>query len=140
MTVVFALVVLAVIGVLLSESARNAIAIRRMLETRQNQLQSAWLARSGVELAAARLIESSKYQGEVIELIPNGSVRITIENKSEAGDQYAIKCEAHFPATGPDSMMVTAERTFRRTQEGASAKLEFVAPDESPQAEPPAPR
>src|SRR5439155_4435299 len=63
-------------------------------EGRQNRVQALWLARSGGELAAARLLtDPDGYVGEVVELIPEGHVRIVVQPDPGRPDTFHIRCE-----------------------------------------------
>src|SRR5947209_15036057 len=73
------LVVLAVLTAVLGTITWQHLTARRLLDQRHKQLQAAWLARAGVELAAARLLSNpADYTGEEEALLPGAQVRITI--------------------------------------------------------------
>jgi len=76
---VWALVVLAVLTVVIGVITWQSVTGFRRADHRQAQLQALWLARSGVELAAARLLANpAGYTGETLELIPRSQVRIEV--------------------------------------------------------------
>src|SRR5207248_3402954 len=80
-----AVVALAVVSVVSTSVVWNCLAGRRLLDQRQHQLQAKWLARSGLELAAARLLaEPSGYMGESVELIPGAQVRVVVRTEQAA--------------------------------------------------------
>lgn len=81
---VWMLVVLAVLSAALAATAWQHVASRQLLDRRHHQLQAAWLARAGVELAAARLLaDPDAYAGEAIAVIPASQVRITVRDESK---------------------------------------------------------
>src|SRR5205823_6183126 len=94
----WALVVLSVLGVTSAVAVREFGLARRQLAMRDQRLQAEWLARSGAELAAARLLEDESYTGETVEPIPNGPVRIAVETDAAKPGSYRILCEVHYPA------------------------------------------
>src|SRR5205823_10754718 len=97
--VLWALVVLSVLGVMGASVAWHFVAVRRTLAGRQHRIQALWLARSGAELAAARLLaDPDGYTGEAVEPIPDGQVRITVAKDPARPNGYRIRCEAHYPA------------------------------------------
>jgi len=55
---VMALVVMAILVVILTMVTRHIVSQRHTVHQRHRQLQAEWLARAGVELAAARLLDN----------------------------------------------------------------------------------
>src|SRR4051794_32206460 len=94
----WALVILAVLAVTSATSAWQFGAPRRTLAIRQNRLQTVWLARSGCELAAARLAaDPTVYTGETVAPIEDAEVKITIEKDAEKPETFRVRCEANYP-------------------------------------------
>jgi hypothetical protein len=123
-----ALVALAVLFVVLAAVAWQGIASRRMLGRREEQLQAQWLARAGLEMAAARLLSNpAGYQGESLAIIPRSLVRIEVESKGQSKDVFHATCEARFPADDPRPSVRVLTRRFRRVIEKDRARLEVVA-------------
>ncbi|MFL5331362.1 MAG: hypothetical protein ACJ8C4_20940 [Gemmataceae bacterium] len=134
--VIYTMVVMAVIGILLTETARNAIAGRRMLDARQNHLQALWLSRSGVEFAKARLTDDEAYLGETIELI--GDSQVIVKVKRTPGDTavYQVTSEARFPKSGPISSAVTTTRLFRKDANRIPEVIDEVPAEPTPPTQP----
>src|SRR5580704_3767050 len=125
----FALIVLGVLAVASAAAAWQFTTARRVLERRQNKVQALWLARSGGELAAARLLaDPIGYAGEEVELIPEARVKIAIQKDSARPDGYRIKCEAHYPTTGPGSMTAVLTWSAARRTGPDGVRLEVVEP------------
>lgn len=127
--VLWALIVLGVLAVTSAAAAWQFTAARRVLERRQYKVQALWLARSGGELAAARLLaDPNGYAGEEVEPIPEGRVKIAVEKDAARPDGYRIKCEAQYPATGPGSMAAVLTWTATRRTNPDGVRLELVGP------------
>jgi hypothetical protein len=76
------LVVLVVLMAVMGTTTWQHLTARRLLDRRHQQLQAAWLARAGVELAAARLLSNpADFTGESVALLPGTQVRITVQNE-----------------------------------------------------------
>ena len=130
---IWALVVLSVLTVVMTIITWQSIAGLRLAERRQNQLQADWLARSGVELAAARLLAGPDgYQGETVEPLPRARVRIEVKTKDGAPGLYHVTCEARYPADDKAVVVRSVARTFRRVAEKDRVRLEVVVPGEVP--------
>jgi hypothetical protein len=128
--VLWALVVLSVLGVTSATAAWHFVAARRVLDGRLNKVQALWLARSGAELAAARLLaHPDDYTGEVVEPIPESHVRIAVEKAPGRPDAYVIRCEARYPTTGPTSVGLALAWTATRRSDPAAVRLELLDPD-----------
>lgn len=79
---IWLLVVLAALTLLLAAVTWEHMTSRRVLDQRQKQLQSHWLANSGIELAADRLLSSpANYTSETITILPRSEVHITIQRE-----------------------------------------------------------
>src|SRR5437879_6089497 len=76
------LVVLAVLTTVLATTTWQHLTARRLLDQRHKQLQAAWLARAGVELAAARLLSNpAEYTEDVATLLPGAQVHVTVQRE-----------------------------------------------------------
>ena len=98
-----------------------------MLRDRQQALQATWLARSGVEIAAARLLADPAYRGETLELIPSSKVEVAIERIPADGDTYRVTATGQTLASRQPHVR-TSSRTFRRVLDGGKARVEVVLP------------
>jgi len=116
----YTLVVLSVVGIMLAATARQSAGARRVYEVRRNQVQAQWLARSGIEMAAARLLESDSYRGETIEPLPDSRIQIKVEVDRAL---YTITAEARF---GDNPVFIgtsTVTKSFRRVGTEQSVTL-----------------
>jgi hypothetical protein len=121
------MVALVVVGAVVAAVGWQCLAGRRLLDHRQDQLQAEWLARAGLELAADRLLaDPAGYKGESAELVPGAVVRVEVRADPAARDVFRVTSEARVSRGGPDAVVRTARRTFRRTEEGRGVRLEAV--------------
>ena len=105
------LVALALVGIAMSTTAWRMTASRRFLDRRHQELQAQWLARSGIEMAAALLLSvPGQYAGETAELLANSTVRIRV-TPIAAPDRYRVISDALYPkdAHGPVRCSVECE-------------------------------
>jgi type II secretory pathway pseudopilin PulG len=127
--VLWALIVLGVLALTSAAAAWQFVAARRVLERRQHKVQALWLARSGGELAAARLLaDPTGYAGEEVEPVPEGRVKITVQKDAAKPEAYRVRCEAQYPATGPGSIGATLTWTATRRTAPDGVRLELVEP------------
>jgi hypothetical protein len=126
---VWALVVLAVLTVVIGVITWESVTGYRRADHRQARLQALWLARSGVELAAARLLaDPAGYTGETLELIPGSQVRIEMKSDPAQKDTFLVTCEARYPTDARESVLQAQSRRLRRVVEKDRVRLEVVAP------------
>lgn len=126
---VWALVVLAVLTVVIGLITWQSVTGLRRADHRQAQLQALWLARSGVEWAAARLLTNpAGYTGETLELIPRSQVRIEVKRDPEKSDIFLVACAARYPIDERESVLRSQSRRLRRVVEKDRVRLEVVAP------------
>ena len=130
--VMWALVILTVLALVSATAVWQMSAGRRALERRQNGLQALWLARSGAELAAERLMANADYSCESIALVMDSDLRIAVEKDPAAKDACRIRCESHYPAAGPGSMGKVLIWKATRRNESAGVKLELASENDSP--------
>src|SRR3990167_3215890 len=101
MALIWALVVLAMTSFMIASITWQVLAHRRFLEHRQHRLQAQWLARSGLEIAAARLLDNPKpfvidHRG----LLPDSLVRITVAPGKEP-NTFVAAAAASYPESDP---------------------------------------
>ena len=125
---VWALVVLAVITILMTLITWQSLAGLRQADRRDHQLQAEWLARSGLELATARLLADDDFKGETLEPVPRSRVTITVETKPDAPGVFHVTSEARYPAEGRLSVVRTATREVRRVVEKERVRIEVIPP------------
>lgn len=101
----FAMIALLLASVIGAALLKTALTQRRQARREQHRAQSAWLAESGIERAAALLAGNADYKGETwnvaaTELGGNqaGRVVITVTPVSTDADQRRIRVTAEFPA------------------------------------------
>lgn len=128
---IWALVILAVITVLMTLITWQGLAGLRQAERREHQLQADWLARSGLEAAAARLLAADDFKGETLEPLARSRVTITVDAKPDAPGLFRITSEARYPVEGRLSVVRTAARVFRRIVDKDRVRVEVVPSFES---------
>jgi type II secretory pathway pseudopilin PulG len=123
LAVVYALVVMSILGLLMTFIARQAAAARRLQDGRLAKLQATWLARAGLETAAARLWERGEpFSEELTDVAPGGRVTLRVEPAPGPPGTFRVISEAAVEAGGPAPARVTLSRTARRAQaDGGSA-------------------
>src|SRR5438132_12931186 len=98
---IWALVVLSILTLLIATISWQVFASRRWLERREHQIQAAWLARSGLELAANRLLLNPAGSAkEPVPLIAEWEVRIELQRDEDSPNIYVVTSEARYPAAG----------------------------------------
>lgn len=122
---VLALVAMAAAALILSVVAVQITSHRAMLRQREHGLQAEWLARAGVELAAARLLEKpAAFTEENRDLVPDGKVRVVVEKTDP--DMYSVTAEAEVGQQDRTPVVRTASARFRRTEAGGTVRLETL--------------
>ena len=107
LTVIYALVILAVLTALMALASQNVVSARRVLRSRADQLQSQWLARGGLEMALEKMQGDPNYTGEVVELIADARVEIKVDKNDDGKVRFT--CEARYTGLGatPSTTVVT---------------------------------
>jgi hypothetical protein len=124
---VWALVVLAVLTTVTAVAVKEFTATRRALDAREARAQAEWLARSGCELAVARLLaDPTGYDGEVGSPVPGSEVRVTVTKAAE--DTYRVECQAAYPAAGRGTVVRVVGRTVKRVGGTDAPRVEVVGP------------
>lgn len=122
---ILVLVILAVVGTVVATTAAQVHTGRLAVERRANQLQAAWLARSGVELACARLLAApAGYGGESVEPVPGGRVRIEVRPDGGGLRGFRVESEARYPADSSNVVLRRAACWVRRVADGGGVRLE----------------
>jgi len=128
LAVVVALVVLSIVALLMTFIARQVTAVRKLQDGRLAKFQAAWLARAGLETAAARLLERSEaYDGELTDIVPGGRIviRIALEQGGPA-DTFRVTSEAIWDDGGVVASRAALSQLARRTQAGQITRVEWV--------------
>ena len=119
-----ALIVMAVLAIVLTVVTMQIVAQRNLLRQRERQLQADWLARAGVELAAARLLDSPmEFSEERSDLAPAGKVKIDVK---KSADVFVVSAEAEVGLAGEKAVIRAAIGRFRRTDSGGVIRLQTV--------------
>lgn len=126
-----ALVVLGLIAALMATIAALMVANRRLEERREASLQAGWLARAGVELAIARLLERpDNYTGETVEPIAQAKVQISVKPADDK-DTFQVTSEARYPSDGPTAATRTLTLRVRRTTAEGKVRAEVLPPKQT---------
>jgi type II secretory pathway component PulK len=117
-------VALAVLSIILGAATWQILAHRRTLQRQLNEGQAVWLARAGIERAAARLLaDPSGYTGESPELIPHSQLRVTVQRAKDQAETFEVTSEARFPTDNPNPVVRSLSRRFRRAVEDEGTRL-----------------
>ena len=119
-------VAIAVLSVLMAAVTFQNLTNRKLVQRRHQQLQSAWLARDGVEFAVARLLKDPGYKGDTIEPIPLSKVKITVVSEKGQANVYHITSEARFPEYSSEVVVRSVTRRMRRIADGDKVRMEVV--------------
>ena len=118
-----AMVALAVVTILLSTVTAQIVAQRRVLRQQERQHQADWLARAGVELAAARLlVNSAPFVDDKQELLPDSKLRISAEKS--ANDSFTVTVDAQVGMADGRVVARSLTKYFRRSETGDAVKLQ----------------
>lgn len=120
-----ALVALALVTILLSTITAQVVRQRQTLRQQQRQHQADWLARAGVELAAARLVANPvTFVEEKQELLPDAKWRIAVEKS--ANDSFTVAVDAQVGLADGRTVVRSLNKRFRRSETGDMVKLEAL--------------
>ena len=126
------------VSLLLGATTTQLVGHRRVLRQRQHQAQALWLARAGAERAVARLLaDPSGYNGESLELIPHGEVKVSVKRVTEPADAFEVTSSARYPTDEPHPVVREVRRRFRRVVEGDRARLTAGAAGGAKEGNPP---
>jgi type II secretory pathway component PulK len=128
-TLVIALALMGTLSVIFAILAVQIVSQHRLLALRQRQMQATWLARSGVELAVARLLEKAgDFVDEKQDLLPDSKVRIEVK-ESETKGTYVVTVEVHLGADDEKPVVSSTTRRFRRVQADGTVRVENLGAD-----------
>ena len=109
------IMIMAVLTILLSVVTMQVLSQRRLVQQRQRQLQTQWLARAGVEIAAARLLDKAAgFSDENKDLLPDAKMHIVVEKSTD--DVYAVTVEVVMQGELEAPVVRTMNARFRRTE------------------------
>jgi hypothetical protein len=120
--VLFVLTLLsAIIGIILSQHYSG----RHLLGQRQKRLQADWLARAGIELGIARLLDKGEpYKAGLTDLVPNSRVHIEVQAVPGSKTAYLLTSEAFYPTDEPHPVTRMQIREVQRVVEKGQARVE----------------
>ncbi len=107
---ILALAVLGVLSIIMGIVLAQGLSGRHMAERRSEQLQTFWLAESGLETAAARLLAEPSYAGEIMRPIPGWLVTIKVQRR---GSEYIVASEARYGLETGAPLVRRLERRWR---------------------------
>ena len=122
-SMMWAMVIITVLAMMAATASWQCMAGRSGIDQRQHRMEALWLARSGAELAAERLMSNSDYVGESIALTPGTTCVITVTK--EADGRFRIHSVARSPESGPGSVSREITRIATKTGEPAEIKLDL---------------
>jgi hypothetical protein len=106
---ILAVAILAILAIIMATVFAQGLRGRRMGDRRNEQLQTLWLARSGVEVAIARLLEEPLYTGGDIRPVPNSVITVKVHRH---GDRYAVASEARYAVESSAPLVRRLKRHF----------------------------
>lgn len=119
-------VALGIVSLVLGSITVQIAVSRKAAARREEQVQAHWLARAGLEIAAARLLAApDAYRGESVEVVPGSVVRIEVRRDR---DTILVTSEATSPSDSTQPVVRAATRTYRPAGSGTARRLEVVAP------------
>jgi len=129
MALMVTLVLLALVSIMVAGMGTLFLVNRKVMDRNSWDLQAEMLARGGIEVAIAKLMQEEEYSGEVLPLIPHSRVEIAVKPiKVESGKIFQIRCEARFPSDQAKGSYRILVRSVRRNSEGRVNRVENVDP------------
>jgi Tfp pilus assembly protein PilX len=125
------LIALAVLSILFVAVTWQNMANRKLVRNRHQQLQSAWLAQSGVETAVARLLKNPAYKGEEAKPMEFSKVKISVLVDKSKENVFQITSEARFPDNEAEAVVRSVTRRYRRIEAGGKIRMEALEPNRS---------
>jgi hypothetical protein len=124
---IWVLVVLAFVSTMSLTAVGRFGNARHALDAYTHRTQAEWLARSGVELAAARLLAGPDgYAGETVKPLPRSEVRIVVRKDLTERDVYRVECEARYPTDVTGVVVRSVSRSLKRVDGPKGARIELV--------------
>ena len=125
---IWAMVILGIISVVSVATMSQFAAARRQTDAYRNGLQADLLARSGYELAVAKLLaEPKEYTGEKLTPIPGSEVKITVTKDPGENGTYRIESVVHYPTGERNAVARTIHRTIKRVEGPKGVQIEPIA-------------
>jgi hypothetical protein len=119
------LALLAVLSGVLVSITFTTVSQRQSVQERHHRLQAEWLARSGLEIAAARILEKPvPFTEEYSDQAADGKVRIVVEETGKA--EFTVTSDAEVGRERDTAVLRSMTRHFRRTEASGGVRLEVV--------------
>lgn len=126
MAALWAVLVLAFVGTMVGWTTKLLVSSRQQRALHEERRQVIWLARSGLELACARLLaDPTSYKGETVELIPRGQVEVKVEPDTKEEDVFRVTSTGRFQTTGQGAATQSLVRRARRIADKGGVRLEL---------------
>jgi type II secretory pathway pseudopilin PulG len=112
---IWTMLVIAIVSVMMVATIARFTSARQRVEAYRNSAQSDWLARSGYEIAVAKVLADPEgYKGETISPITNGEVKITVRRDPENKEVYRVTSESSYPSGTKRAVKRILQRSFKR--------------------------
>ena len=124
---IWTLVVIAVVSAAAMTATVQFANIRKQVDLDRNRAQALWLARSGFELAADRLMANPDgYTGETVSPIPAAEIKIVVRKDTKREGVYQIESEGRLLG-GMKIVKQTDRRSLKLQKTDKGFKVEVVA-------------
>ena len=121
---IWTMLVIAIVTVMIAATTARFTSARRQTEAYQQRTQCEWLARTGYEIAVAKVIADPEgYPGETIAPIEKCEVKIAVQRDPDTKGVYRVTSEARFPL-GTRGSTATVSRSFRRIAGANGIRIE----------------
>jgi hypothetical protein len=109
------MLVIAVVTVMMAATFAQFTSARRQVDAYQQRIQCEWLARTGYEIAVAKVLtDPNGYVGETLTPIANGEIKIVVRRDPENRDVYHVTSEASYPLGAKQGHKMSIRRSFKR--------------------------
>lgn len=124
---IWALLVLAAVSALSAATIGQVAIARRQVDAYQNQIQAEWLARSGYELAVARILADPGYVGETVTPIKGAEVKIVVRKQAGENGPYVVESEARYSAGERHTVVRSVRQAVKRIVSADGVRVEPVS-------------
>ncbi len=127
--IVWLLIVLGLLTAVMANITRQHWNNRRALQQRHKHLQAEWLARGGLELAAARLLTNpTGYDGDSVEPLAGGQIKIAVSVEAADASTYRVTSVSRYRTDEPWPAAHEVTGRFRRITTADRVRLERTGP------------
>ncbi len=118
------LIALGIVTILLGSITLQVLINRKTLARHERRLQALWLARAGLEVAAAKVLDGADdYTGETVTLMPAGTVRIQVQREKQI---FRVTSEATYAINENMPIVREVSRSYRLVGEGKQLRLVVI--------------